>query len=125
MRTLKLNSPAHAFGVAAKQKGSSMRIPCLALLLALASPLTAFAQTDEKPNIIFILADDLGYGDVGCYGAKGFKTPNLDRMAAEGTRFTSFYTACSVCSGSRAARSAAARLRTAQRRLYFLPGAGP
>ncbi len=80
-----------------------MRIPCLALLLALAAPLTAFAQTDEKPNIIFILADDLGYGDVGCYGAKGFKTPNLDRMASEGTRFTSFYTGCSVCSGSRAA----------------------
>src|SRR5471030_1737014 len=66
-------------------------------------PTPVFAQADDKPNIIFIFADDLGYADVGCYGAKGFKTPNLDRMAKEGTRFTSFYTGCSVCSGSRAA----------------------
>lgn len=82
-----------------------MRIPCLALLLVILWPLSAFSQpaTGQKPNIIFIFADDLGYGDVGCYGAKGFKTPNLDRMAAEGMRFTSFYTGCSVCSGSRAA----------------------
>jgi arylsulfatase A len=72
----------------------------IALLLLLA-PVTARAQ--DRPNFIVIFADDLGYGDVGCYGAKGFKTPNLDRMAAEGTRFTSFYTGCSVCSGSRAA----------------------
>src|SRR5205807_510937 len=48
-------------------------------------------------------ADDLGYGDVGCYGAKGFKTPNLDKMAKEGILFKAFYTNCSVCSGSRAA----------------------
>lgn len=58
---------------------------------------------DTKPNIILIFADDLGYADVGCYGAKAFKTPNLDRMAKEGVRFTSFYTGCAVCSGSRAA----------------------
>src|SRR5580704_14871542 len=66
-------------------------------------PTPVFAQAEDKPNIIFILADDLGYADVGCYDAKGFKTPNLDRMAAEGLRLTSFYTGCSVCSGSRAA----------------------
>jgi arylsulfatase A len=60
-------------------------------------------KVEGKPNIIFILADDLGYADVGCYGAKGFKTPQLDRMASEGVRLTSFYTGCSVCSGSRAA----------------------
>ena len=59
--------------------------------------------TSSKPNVVFIVGDNVGWGDVGCYGAKGFKTPNLDRMAAEGTRFTSFYTGCSVCSGSRAA----------------------
>jgi arylsulfatase A len=89
----------------ANRKGIPMRIPCLALLTAIVWPLSVFGQTatGEKPNIIFIFADDLGYGDVGCYGAKGFKTPNLDRMAAQGTRFTSFYTGCSVCSGSRAA----------------------
>src|ERR671910_661043 len=55
-----------------------------------------------KPNIILILADDLGYGDLGCYGGK-IATPNLDRMAKEGTRFTDFYVAQAVCSASRAA----------------------
>ena len=58
---------------------------------------------DRKPNIVVILADDLGYGDVGCFGAKNIKTPNLDRMAREGTRFTSFYVAQPVCTASRAA----------------------
>src|SRR5204862_3699824 len=70
---------------------------CLALVTSITN-----AQ-DRKPNIIVIFADDLGYGDLGCYGAKGFKTPHLDQMAKEGTKFTSFYTGCSVCSGSRAA----------------------
>ena len=70
------------------------------LLLCLFLGLTASlsAQGEEKPNIILILADDLGYGDLGCYGAKGFKTPNLDKMATEGIRFTNFYTNCPVCS---------------------------
>jgi arylsulfatase A len=63
----------------------------------------ADAKPSARPNFILIFADDLGYADLGCYGAKGFKTPHLDRMAAEGLRFTSFYTGCSVCSGSRAA----------------------
>src|SRR4030081_3023125 len=54
-----------------------------------------------KPNIIFILADDLGYGDLGCYGQSKIKTPNLDRMAAEGMRFTNFYAGCTVCAPSR------------------------
>jgi uncharacterized sulfatase len=54
-----------------------------------------------KPNIIFILADDLGYGDLGCYGQKMIKTPHLDRMAAEGMRFTQFYAGSTVCAPSR------------------------
>ena len=46
-----------------------------------------------KPNFVIIFTDDQGYADVGCFGAKGFETPNLDRMAAEGTKLTSFYSA--------------------------------
>ena len=72
-------------------------------LLALFGPAASASAQPSKPNIIVIFADDLGYADVGCFGAKGFKTPNLDRMAEKGIRLTSFYTACSVCSGSRAA----------------------
>lgn len=56
----------------------------------------------QPPNVVVILADDLGYGDVGCFGAKKCRTPCLDRMAAEGARFTSFYVAQAVCSASRA-----------------------
>lgn len=55
------------------------------------------------PNVVIVLADDLGYGDVGCFGSTRCKTPNLDRMAAEGVKFTSFYVAQAVCSASRAA----------------------
>ncbi len=57
----------------------------------------------DKPNIIIIFTDDQGYADLGCYGAEGFATPNLDQMANEGMRFTNFYVAASVCSPSRAA----------------------
>ncbi|MEQ1851734.1 MAG: sulfatase [Chthoniobacteraceae bacterium] len=56
-----------------------------------------------KPNFIIIFADDLGYGDLGCYGHPSIRTPNLDRMAAEGVRFTDFYVAAEVCTPSRAA----------------------
>ncbi|MCH1509002.1 MAG: sulfatase [Akkermansiaceae bacterium] len=60
-------------------------------------------RAETKPNFIVILADDLGYGDLSCYGATGLSTPNLDGMAREGMRFTNFYAAASVCSASRAA----------------------
>jgi arylsulfatase A-like enzyme len=61
------------------------------------------AAADRPPNFVVVLTDDQGYGDLGCYGAKGFTTPNIDRMAAEGVRFTDFYVAQAVCSASRAA----------------------
>jgi len=57
----------------------------------------------NAPNIVYIFADDLGYGDIGCFGATNIKTPNIDKIAKEGIKFTSFYSASSVCSPSRAA----------------------
>jgi len=56
-----------------------------------------------KPNIIFLLTDDLGYSDIGCYGAETVKTPHIDQLAEDGIRFTDFHTAASICSPSRAA----------------------
>jgi arylsulfatase len=67
-----------------------------------AAAFRAFAQPPARTNIVFILCDDLGYGDLGCYGSR-IRTPNLDRMASEGVRFTNFCSADPVCSPSRAA----------------------
>ena len=61
----------------------------------------ASASTKRLPNIVLVFCDDLGYGDVGCYGAKGFTTPHLDTMAKGGMRFTDFYAGMAVCSASR------------------------
>ncbi len=61
------------------------------------------SSNEPKPNIIIVFTDDQGYADVGVFGAKGFKTPHIDRMAEEGIRFTDFYVAQPVCSASRAA----------------------
>ncbi|MHC5026761.1 MAG: sulfatase family protein [Planctomycetota bacterium] len=63
----------------------------------------ALAEDTAAPNVVVIFTDDQGYGDVGVFGATGFTTPNIDRMAGEGMRFTSFYVAQPVCSASRAA----------------------
>lgn len=71
------------------------------LLASLAAPV--FAQRRKLPNIVLIFADDLGSGDLSCYGHPTIKTPNLDRLAADGIRFTQFYSAAPLCSPSRAA----------------------
>ncbi|MEM7015652.1 MAG: sulfatase-like hydrolase/transferase, partial [Verrucomicrobiota bacterium] len=72
-----------------------------AALFVLAAALTQ-AQ-DRPPNIVLMFTDDQGYGDVGCYGAEGYETPNLDKLAAEGAKFTDFYVSSPVCSASRVA----------------------
>ena len=72
-----------------------------ATLLCLALPLFG-ATAEPKPNVVVIFCDDMGYGDVGCFGNENIRTPHLDRMAAEGQRWTDFYVAASVCTPSRA-----------------------
>src|ERR1041384_5410728 len=74
----------------------------LAFVFALTALLTAHsARAAEKPNILLLYADDLGFGDVSCYGATRIKTPNLDRLAREGLRFTDAHCASSTCTPSR------------------------
>lgn len=63
----------------------------------------AGAQTKRPPNIVFILIDDMGWTDLGCFGSPLYKTPNIDKLAQQGMRFTSAYAACAVCSPTRAA----------------------
>ncbi len=80
-------------------------MPRMLLLLALLAPAwTSIANAaDSKPNFVIIFADDQGYGDLGCFGSQTIKTPNIDRMAQEGRRFTNFMVASPVCTPSRAA----------------------
>jgi arylsulfatase A len=77
-------------------------IRTVALLLAAAHFTTSIAAADRLPNIVIIFIDDMGYADIGPFGAEGYKTPHLDRMAKEGRIFTDFYVTQAVCSASRA-----------------------
>ncbi len=70
-------------------------------LLLMAGISFAAAKKEEQPNIIYIMADDLGYGDLGCYGQQKIQTPNIDKLANEGMRFTQFYAGAPVCAPSR------------------------
>jgi arylsulfatase A len=81
---------------------TALRLAMITMLFTSACGET-FGAADRLPNIVIIFTDDQGYGDVGCFGAKGFVTPNLDRLAREGRRFTNFHVAQPVCSASRAA----------------------
>ncbi len=74
-----------------------------AALVNLCSPAAALEAEDAPPNVVLIFVDNFGNGDLGCFGSKLHRTPNIDRLAAEGTRFTSFYVASGVCTPSRAA----------------------
>src|SRR6476646_10186908 len=73
-------------------------VACLAVLIGFALP--AFAE-GKKPNIILIIADDLGCFELGCYGQTKIKTPNIDKLAEGGMKFTRFYAGCPVCAPSR------------------------
>src|ERR1051326_632222 len=70
--------------------------------LALAALLLLGAASEEKPNVVFILIDDLGVSDLGCTGSTFYETPHIDRLAARGIKFTNSYSACTVCSPTRA-----------------------
>ncbi|QDT37300.1 arylsulfatase [Stratiformator vulcanicus] len=74
---------------------------CLTAAFAVVSLTASSLFAADKPNIIFILADDLGYGDLGCYGQTNFETPRIDEMAGEGMKFTDFYAGSTVCAPSR------------------------
>ena len=73
------------------------------LIAGLLLLLTVVVRAADQPNFVILFADDLGYGDLGCYGSRTIATPRIDRMAAEGMRFTDFYVAAPFCSPSRAA----------------------
>lgn len=81
-----------------------LRMVKLTCMILLSCYLVAVAQAEDqsKPNFIIIFCDDQGYNDLGCFGSKTIKTPNIDQLASEGRKFTNFYVPCSVCSPSRA-----------------------
>ena len=76
---------------------------CAAVLVVCGNAIAQLAAAERTPNIVVIFIDDMGYADIGPFGAKGYKTPHLDRMAREGMRFTDFVVSSAVCSASRAA----------------------
>ncbi len=94
--------------------------------LWMAMAAAAFAAGVSRPNILFIIADDLGWGDVGCYGATKIQTPRMDQLAREGVRFTDAHSTCGVCNPSRYAILSGTLLQHAKRKndysLYFHEG---
>ena len=87
------------------RRNRHLRPPHLGVLVLLASlvllPAAPTEETTERPNFIFILAEDMGFGDLGCYNHPYARTPNLDRLAAEGTRWVRFYVTGATCNPSR------------------------
>ena len=89
-----------------------MRLSCVLLLIGLLN--VGVAAADERPNVIIIFADDMGYAGLSCYGNPYFKTPHLDQLAAEGMKFSDFHSSGAVCSPTRAG------LMKQPGRLFFL-----
>jgi arylsulfatase A-like enzyme len=83
-----------------KPKVANMKFNRIYLLLFLLN-ITNSLFSQQRPNIIYILADDLGYGDLSCYGQKKFSTPNIDELFRQGMLFTRHYAGCAVCAPSR------------------------
>src|SRR4051812_33421813 len=75
----------------------------LVILFIMAPLLLQGQKKDSRPNIIYIMADDMGYADLSCYGQKNYKTPNIDRLAAQGVKFMNAYAAAPVCTPTRTA----------------------
>ena len=73
------------------------------LLAFLLVAILSACSNEDKPNIVVFLADDMGWGDSGCYGSEKILSPNIDKLASQGIRFTQAYSACGVCSPSRSA----------------------
>jgi arylsulfatase A-like enzyme len=90
-------------GIFLKAHARGCKTLALIAMLLLASAGLSAQSKQGTPNIIFIMADDLGYGDLGCYGQKTIRTPNLDQMAKEGAKFSQFYAGSTVCAPSRCA----------------------
>ena len=97
-----------------------MRTPLLILAtILLSAPLYARA-----PNYIVIFCDDLGYGDLGCYGSKKNRTPRIDQLAAEGMRFTDFYSSSPVCTPSRSSLMTGRGCQLRWRACFVTPSSG-
>src|SRR5262245_33706948 len=82
-------------------KSAPTCVRILALALILLQALRGWAAEPTRPNIVLIYADDLGYGDLSCYGTKQIQTPNIDRLAREGLRFTDAHSSSATCTPSR------------------------
>lgn len=93
-----MNKSNHRFSVTAKRLAGSLAVLLISSSVAFAAEKVA---APARPNILLIVADDLGYGDVGCYGATKIKTPNMDRLADGGIRLTDAHSACAVCQPAR------------------------
>ncbi len=82
--------------------GSLRGLKCFVPAVVAVGVLCSFSIAEEKPNIVLILVDDLGYGDLACYGATDMRTPHIDQLMTQGMRFDQFYANCTVCSPTRA-----------------------